>query len=156
MICKISFMISLVFIIGYLIHAFTIDKHGISQNLRSTLNRQQEVIYDQIVEERKWLSIKGYLLGLFVATLLIIDNYVNRRVKDVSTNIAIATATTFIIHYFYYILSPKSQWMVPHLDHKTQREAWVNVYRQMQWGFHGGIFVGIIGVALLANAFKCK
>lgn len=156
MICKISFMISLVFIIGYLVFAFTVDKQTITQELRATLNMHQEAIYDKIVQERKWLSIKGYLLGLFVALLIIIDNYINKRIKNVPTNIAIATATTFIIHYFYYILAPKSQWMVPHLDHKTQREAWVKVYRKMQWGFHGGIFVGIIGVAILASAFKCK
>jgi len=156
MICKVSFMISLVFIVGYLIHAFTVDKYGISQKFRATLNTHQEAIYDKIVKERIWLSIKGYLLGLFVAVVIIIDNYINRRVKDLPTNIAIATATTFIIHYFYYILSPKSDWMVLHLDHKTQRDAWVNVYREMQWGFHSGIFIGIVGVAILASAFKCK
>jgi hypothetical protein len=156
MICKISFMISVVFIVGYLVYAFTVDKHSVTQQLRATLNRQQEVIYDSIVKERKWISITGYLLGLFVALIIIVDNYVNRRIRNIPINIAIATATTFIIHYFYYILVPKSQWMVPHLDHKSQREAWVKVYRKMQRSFHGGIFLGIIGVAILASAFKCK
>ena len=156
MICKISVMISIVFIVGYIVHAFTIDKRGITQAFRESLNRHQQSIYDSIVKERKWLSIKGYLLGLFVALIIVIYNYVNRRVKKMSLNIAIGVATTFIIHYFYYILSPKSNWMVLHLDHKTQREAWLKVYREMQWGFHSGIFIGIIGVAILFSAFKCN
>ena len=156
MICKISFMISLVFIIGYLVHALTIDKQTVTNELKKTLNREQQGTYAEIIQERKWLSIKGYLLGLGAALLIIIDNYLNRRIRDIPTNIAIATATTFIIHYFYYILSPKSKWLIPHLDHKSQREAWLKVYRKMQWGFHGGMFVGIIGVAILASAFKCK
>lgn len=155
MICKISFMISVVFIVGYLVYAFTVDKHSVTQQLRATLNRQQEVIYNSIVKERKWISITGYLLGLFVALIIIVDNYVNKRIKNIPINVTIATATTFIVHHFYYILAPKSKWMVPHLDHKSQREAWVKVYRKMQWSFHGGILLGIIGVAILASAFKC-
>lgn len=156
MICKISVMISIVFIVGYIVHAFMIDKHGITQTFRASLNHHQQTIYDSIVKERKWLSIKGYLLGLLVALIIAIDNYINRRVKKLPVNIAIGVATTFIIHYFYYILSPKSNWMVLHLDHKSQREAWQKVYRQMQLGFHSGIFIGIIGVAILFSAFKCK
>lgn len=155
MICKTSFMIAMVFIIGYLIHAFAVDKYGVSHEFRETLNTKQKAVHDKIVHERKWLSIKGYLLGLSISFLLILDNYINKRVKDISTNVAIAAATTFIIHYFYYILSPKSDWMVLHLPEEKQRKAWIKIYRTMQWGFHGGIFVGIIGVALLARAFRC-
>ena len=75
--------------------------------------------------------------------------------KGIASVVSIASATTFVIQYFFYILSPKSDWMVLHLNEEKQRSEWIKVYREMQLGFHGGIFIGIVGVAILAHAFKC-
>lgn len=155
MICKLSVMISLIFIVGYIVHAFTVDKYGITQRFRNSLDETQKKIYDKIVKERKWLSVNGYLVGLGVSLVLLVLNYMNKKVKGIASVVSIAAATTFVIQYFFYILSPKSDWMVLHLNEEKQRSEWIKVYREMQLGFHGGIFIGIIGVAILAHAFKC-
>ena len=35
----------------------------------------------------------------------------------------ITAAVTFTVNYFYYILSPKSDWMVVHLNTQGQKQA---------------------------------
>ena len=64
-------------------------------------------------------------------------------------------AITFVVSYFYYILHPKSDWMVKHLQTKTQREAWLTVYRHMQVLCHMGFGLGLVAVFLYGTSV-CK
>ena len=64
-------------------------------------------------------------------------------------------AITFVVSYFYYILHPKSDWMVKHLHSKDQRDAWLQVYRHMQVQCHVGFVLGIIAVFIYGTAV-CK
>ena len=64
MICKISCLISLVFIISTIYFTLSTDKQDIHNNYVKKLSDEQLVKYKKIVNERKNISIKGYLLGL--------------------------------------------------------------------------------------------
>ena len=61
-------------------------------------------------------------------------------------------AVTFSVNYFYYILSPKSDWMVLHLKSGEETEAWLKVYRTMQYNYHAGLVLGILAVVAFGNA----
>ena len=69
--------------------------------------------------------------------------------------LCVVGAITFITHYFYYILSPKSDWMILHLK-ENQMNDWLNVYKTMQYKYHTGFVIGIISVMILSNSFKCN
>ena len=66
-----------------------------------------------------------------------------------------ATATTFLVHYFYYMLSPKSDWMLNHMNKQEEVNAWLQMYKAMQYNYHMGMALGIIAVAIFAAAFRC-
>ena len=64
-------------------------------------------------------------------------------------------ATCFLTNYFYYMLSPKSDWMLNHTTNQDQVNAWLIMYREMSYNYHVGIVFGIIAVGMFAFAFRC-
>ena len=62
-------------------------------------------------------------------------------------------AVTFLTQYFYYILSPKSKWMIESNLNEDQTKAWLKIYKTNQWNYHFGLVLGIIGVMIFSNAF---
>ena len=53
------------------------------------------------------------------------------------------------------MLSKKTTYMISHLNSKTQIDAWLNIYREMQVKYHSGLVLGIIAVMFFAYANKC-
>ena len=52
------------------------------------------------------------------------------------------------VNYLYYILKPKKDYMVPHLTTKPQREAWLAIYKEMQYRCKMGFVLGIVAFML--------
>lgn len=99
------------------------------------------------------ISITGYVLGLCLSITLILLNYFVFKL-DIKLTTCIVGAITFLTHYFYYMLSPKSDWMILHLK-EDQMKDWLYVYRNMQYNYHLSFVVGIIATMILAYSFKC-
>ena len=70
--------------------------------------------------------------------------------------VCLVLSTSFLTNYFYYMLSPKSDWMLNHVNNKEQTRAWLLMYRDMQYNYHLGLVLGIIAVGVLAFAFRCR
>jgi hypothetical protein len=153
MICKISCLISLVFIISTIYFTLSVDKQDINNKYVNNLNDEQLIKYKKIVDERKKISITGYVLGLCLSITLILLNYFVFKL-DIKLTTCIVGAITFLTHYFYYMLSPKSDWMILHLK-EEQMKDWLYVYKNMQYNYHLSFVVGIIATMILAYSFKC-
>jgi hypothetical protein len=154
MICKISCLISLVFIISTIYFTLSVDKQDINNKYVNNLNDEQLIKYKKIVDERKKISITGYVLGLCLSITLILLNYFVFKL-DIKLTTCIVGAITFLTHYFYYMLSPKSDWMILHLR-EDQMKDWLYVYKNMQYNYHLSFVVGIIATMILAYSFKCS
>jgi multisubunit Na+/H+ antiporter MnhE subunit len=102
------------------------------------------------------ISYQGYVLG-FILSLVIIYYNVSVKHNNLTTMplVCIVLATSFVANYFYYIIHPKSDWMLHHLQNKEEIKAWLEMYREMQYNYHMGIALGIVGVGLFAYAFRC-
>jgi hypothetical protein len=154
MICKISCLISLVFIISTNYFTLSVDKQDINNKYVNNLTDTQLIKYKKIVDERKKISITGYVLGLCLSISLILLNYFVFKL-DIKLTTCIVGAITFLTHYFFYILSPKSDWMILHLK-EDQMKDWLYVYKNMQYNYHLSFVVGIIATMILAYSFKCS
>ena len=156
MACAISCTISAVFIIGMIYFYNITGKSEIVRHYKSSLTTDLQKKYDSISQERLSISYQGYALG-FIFSLCII--YYNLKMKHVKmTNTALVctvVATSFMTNYFYYMLHPKSDWMLKHIQNKEEIRAWLQMYREMQYNYHLGLALGIIGVGILAFAFRC-
>jgi hypothetical protein len=156
MACSISCMISAVFIIGMIYFYNMTDKSTIVKHYKEKLSSDLQKRYDNIAKERMTISYQGYILG-FVLSLFII--FYNVKLKGVKMNsfalVCSVMATCFLTNYFYYMLHPKSDWMLNHMDNEEEVKAWLQMYREMSFNYHAGLALGIVAVGILAFAFRC-
>ena len=156
MACTVSCMISGIFIIGMIYFYSMTDKSEIVKHYKEKLTYPLQERYEKIAKERMMISYHGYILG-FIRSLFIIFYNVKMRGYKLNTISLVCTvmATCFLTNYFYYMLSPKSDWMLNHTTNQEEVKAWLQMYREMSYNYHMGIALGIIAVGILAFAFRC-
>ena len=153
MACTISCMISAVFIIGMIFFYNRTDKSVIVNQYKKKLSFDLQQRYDTIAKERMMISYQGYLLGFILSMFIIVYN---RKVKlSNSSLVCTLIATCFLTNYFYYMLHPKSDWMLNHMGTQEEVNAWLQMYKEMQYNYHAGLVLGIIGSGILAFSFRC-
>lgn len=154
--CSLSCMISGIFIIGMIYFYNMTDKSEIVKHYKEKLTYSLQKRYEKIGEERKWISYRGYILGLILSLVIIFYNVKMRGYKlNTISLVCLVMATCFLTNYFYYMLSPKSDWMLNHTTNQEEVKAWLLMYREMSYNYHMGIALGIIAVGVLAFAFRC-
>ena len=156
MACSISCMISAIFIIGMIYFYNRTDKSEIVKHYKNKLPIDLQKRYEKISKERMTISYYGYGLGVILSLFII---FYNLKIKHVKLNtislVCTVVATCFLTNYFYYILSPKSDWMLNHTNNQEQVKAWLLMYREMSYNYHAGLALGIVAVGIFAFAFRC-
>ena len=149
-------MISAVFLIGMIYFYNMTNKSKVVLFYKDQLPYDLQKRYEKISEERKMISLYGYGLGL-ILSLFIVGYNLKFKGKGLNSFSLVCTvmATCFLTNYFYYILSPKSDWMLNHINDKDQVKAWLQMYREMSFNYHAGLVLGILAVGILAFAFRC-
>jgi hypothetical protein len=163
MACALSCMVSAIFVIGMIYFYNMTDKSEIVKHYKSSLSSDLQKRYDKISQERLMISYQGYTLGVVLSLGIIFYNLkikgtTNGSFASKMSNTALVCtviATAFVTNYFYYMLHPKSDWMLNHLQNKEEIRSWLQMYREMQYNYHMGLTLGIIGVGILAFAFRC-
>jgi len=154
--CSISCIISGVFIIGMIYFYSMTDKSEIVKHYKEKLSIPLQKRYEKITEERKMISYRGYILGLILSLFFI---FYNTKIKNYKLNtfslVCLVMAVCFLTNYFYYMLSPKSDWMLNHTSSQEEVKAWLQMYREMSYNYHMGLALGIVAVGVLAFAFRC-
>jgi len=112
--------------------------------------------YSKIVDERTRIYYTGYALGLILSILFILYNtQIRKSPMSTSVMVSIVIIVSFFVNYFYYVLSPKSDWMLKHVRTAEQNMAWIEMYRGMQTYYHSGLVLGLAAAGLFAFAFRC-
>ena len=156
MCCSISCFISAVFLIAMIYFNISTLNSDVVKKYKESLPSDLQVVYDKIAKERLSISMSGYLLGLILCIIIIFYNTTVKRNRLGSKSlVCIVVTISFLTNYFYYTLSPKSDWMLNHLKTPEQNKAWLEMYKKMQYNYHMGFVFGIISVGLLAFAFRC-
>jgi uncharacterized protein YacL len=132
------------------------DKSEIVKHYKEKLSIPLQKRYEKITEERKMISYHGYILGLILSLFFI---FYNTKIKNYKLNtfslVCLVMAVCFLTNYFYYMLSPKSDWMLNHTSSQEEVKAWLQMYREMSYNYHMGLALGIVAVGVLAFAFRC-
>jgi len=138
--CNIYGFLGLVFLltsIGMIF--FTSPK--LIKNLEKTLDDQQKKSYKAIVRERRSIYMMGFAVALLFTLLY---TYIGPK-----EGLFYGSITVFIlVHYLFYMIHPKSRFIIEILDKKEQREAWLKVYRKMSLAYHHAFLLSIIGTGL--------
>lgn len=144
--CSTLCIIGLVFLIANIYLSIGADKTKHKQAFYETLTPELKEKYEGIVIERRNIYLTGYAYGLILAFgLLFANKFYNKKTKmSRATNVGMMVGVTLLTNYFYYMLTPKSDLMVTHLDEEEQRLAWQKIYKTMQFNYHIGLVLGII------------
>ena len=156
MACRISCAISVVFIIGMIYMTNAMSNNDTMKKYKKQLPAELQAIYKEIVDERTRIYYTGYGLGFLIAVLFILYNsLIMNKTFSTMSMVCISTTSAFITNYFYYVLTPKKTYMLDHIDTPEQTKAWTKMYRNMQYHYHMGLFIGLIAVSIFAYAFRC-
>jgi hypothetical protein len=151
MVCITNCAIGFALVGGTIATALVSKQDPVFQQYHATLEPEQKAALDMIANERLNLYIQGTLVGLVLVGLLTLMG-----VNGISpfANGCAFVALVLLTQYFYYILMPKSDWMLRHLKSSVQNEAWLRVYRHMSVRWHGGLLVGLLGFFLLGRGMR--
>ena len=155
--CTISCLIAGIFLIGMIYMNYSIAKSQTILKYKSQLPENLQKIYEQIINERTTIYYQGYILGFILSIFIILVNiYSEHKMLSTMSMICLILAISFITNYFYYILSPKKNWMLNYIKTPDQTKAWLQMYRKMQVYYHTGLVFGIIAVGIFAYAFRMQ
>ena len=132
---------------------FSVDKSKIHGEFLDLLDKDQIEVYSKIVKERRSIYYQGFSLGLLLSLIIIIYNYITNSLEN-KLVFCVVGSITFVVQYFYYILSKKTDWMILHLKTKKQIEGWLKVYKIMQNRYHMGLVLGIVSLSIFSIAFR--
>lgn len=110
----------------------------------NSLDDSQRTTYKAIVDQRRNHYLVGLILGLIVATVMLL--LTGDKAGQVMSG-CFYTATVLIVQYIYYILMPKLPPMKNSLSTVEQQELWTAVHASMQRRYHGGALLGLLGFA---------
>lgn len=152
--CTVSCILAGAFIAASVFVCFRVDKKMLNNPLMKLLNRENQTRYMRLTNERRNIYLKGFALGFIISVISLVLLNKNKMFKLTKlTNICFIVAVSFSINYFFYILHPKSDYMVNHLQTQEERSAWLKIYRTMQFNYHLGFVLGLIGMIFVGNSF---
>jgi hypothetical protein len=145
------------FLIANLYVTFTADKIKQKDDFYNTLSQDKIERYESIINERRTIYLKGYGLGLILAfiSLFLYEKFGWNDKKKGLNKVCFIGGITLLVNYFYYMLSPKTDYMILHLNKENQRKEWLKINKTMQFKYHIGLLLGIIASMVLAYAVKC-
>ena len=151
--CGTTCSLAITFLLADIYMTISADKGVMKHNFMALLSNEQKMRYEKIIEERKNIYFKGYFVGIICSILFIFSTRDLKKTKWMSIGIVCAVGgITMLVNYLYYILSPKTDYMVIHLDGEDQRKAWLAIYRHMQLKYHIGLTLGVVAAMLAAKA----
>ena len=110
------------------------------------LTADQQTLYREISRERMHIYLMGLVLGLLLGFIYLYHGVKAASLARTCGFVFITMATT----YLFYLLYPKSKYMLSYLTTDDQRAAWLDVYRGMQYKHYMGMVLGVIAYVLVS------
>lgn len=151
MTCNTSCILAVGLIFASLFTIFTPEKITLQRNFMALLSEEQKAKYIEIKKERLHIYLMGFVIGILLAFAIVL--YLK---KSLFTNVCLVGAIVFIFNYFFYVLYPKSSYMITELDDREDREAWLEMYKHLSMMYHVGFVVGVLGAMLLCYGIYKK
>jgi len=143
-ICGTACFVAVVFALSTLLFPLLLNR-GIVGGYRSRLPPAAQVALKAATKERATLAFQGLVLGMIIGAAAVL--FSGKMGK--AMGVCVLASVAFVVQFLYYMLSPKSVWVVKHLRSAEQRKDWLRVYREYQKAYYGSIAIGVVGAGLL-------
>lgn len=153
--CTFTCLIALVIVVAMVAMTVMVSNDPFIKSYKSQLPDDIKTAYDNIVAERQRIFFTGYLIGFVISVFVIVFSInVLKNRMPVAAMVCLAVVVSTVVNYFYYMLSPKSNYMIDLLKTDKQREEWWQVYKSMQYYYHFSFVLGAAAVGVFAYAFR--
>jgi uncharacterized protein YacL len=109
--------------------------------LRNKISGDVAIAYEKIIHERSTIYLQGILLGLILSTICV---YIMKQTPNRFYKTMIYVSVTLFTAVIYYMVVPKSDYMLHHLKSEEQIHTWFQTYRTMQSRYMIGFVLGAI------------
>ena len=153
--CTITCFIAFVIIVAMVIMSFMVSNDPFIKSYRNNFPEDIKNEYDRIVAERQTIFYTGYLIGFVLSIFAIIFSInVLKRKMSTSFMVCLTIVLSSVVNHLYYVLTPKSNYMINLLKTDQQRHDWLKMYKSMQFYFHSSFALGIVAVGVFTYAFR--
>lgn len=147
-----SFMCAIAFaFIGGMLWLVIAANRTVINNFTKNLDVKQMKIMEEIKKMRFQLWIRGLFFGFIIA--LLAARFLPVDFGGENSNACAIAAIAMGINYFYYMFSSKPIEMIDYLR-PDQIEDWKLVKNEMQFKYHVGIVLGLVGSFLLTKGLS--
>jgi len=127
---------------------FFVHFNGQPEIMDDLIDSEHAVAIVSIVNHRRRLANEGLVMGLALALVCTVRLDAHHK----SINACLVAGMTLMYQYFYYVLSPKNDWVLRYLQTSEEIEMWIRSYKNMQHNYHMGALFGLAGAAALGSA----
>ena len=120
-----------------------------TNRMTQVLSKDLAAVYEKIVRERAMLYLQGILIGLVFSYFMV--KWL--RPGKIFHRMMVYFAVTLFTAVIYYMLMPKSEYMLQHLKTKEENERWLSIYRTMQLRYFIGFVLGAFVSIPIAYAY---
>ena len=151
MICKTECFLSAAFI-GSSIYMMITDKSNSEhKEMYKSFSKEKQEIYKKIKKERLIIWFKASIIAIFLSVLVA---YYHENIFSSTTAFSRTCITTLVyygVQHLIYIMHPKTDYMLNHVENNKEAKAWLTKYKTMQRKWHTGFILGIFGYFLLSR-----
>lgn len=155
MVCGMSCSVAIAFVVAMIYFYGATNTSQLAKNYQASLSPELRSKYSQVVAERTKLAYQGYGLGIIIAILFLWYYRYNKIKMSNTSTVCLVVSIMFATNYFYYMLSPKTTYMLDYLKNEEDIKQWLQMYRGMQFNYHVGLLFGIASAGATAWAFRC-
>jgi uncharacterized protein YacL len=137
-------------LLGASLYTMTVTKAEMNK-LSSLLSPEVAAIYQKIAKERMMHYLIGLLLGALIAYFVV--TYFTKSIRNMYYRMMIYVSIVFITTVLFYLLMPKSDYMLNHLTTEKQIQAWLSIYKTMKSRYLIGFILGCIASIPLSYLF---
>tara|TARA_Y100000817_G_C16502498_1_gene387435 strand:- start:1 stop:465 length:465 start_codon:yes stop_codon:yes gene_type:complete len=150
MVCITSCVIAIILTVTNIYVATSPANSRANHNFYGTLTPDLIVRYKNIVAERGEIYIRGMAAGIVIAvgTFFLLKDH---KALSKKCRLCIIVAITLVVNCVFYLIYPKSDYMIPHLTTEKQRVAWLRCHKSYQISYLTGLILGCATSYLLAS-----
>ena len=124
--------------------SLNMEKDKVYQQYLQLLDDEQKQVLKEINQERLTIYIKGLALGLVLGFIFL--QLTKKGMGRTCGFIIIVMA----VNYLFYLVYPKSKYMITHLKTQEQKQGWLKVYKTMQFNHYFGMVLGAVAYAIVS------
>ncbi len=121
--------------------------------LKNMLSGDTLNAYKNINKERFTQYFQGLALGFLL--VILINNFYGDMITNSFHKTTLFLLIVMSVSLLYYMMMPKSDYMLNHITTEKENKAWLHVYKTMKNRYLVGFLLGALASIPLSNAY-CK